>query len=1079
MRRKTIGLSLLLGLLLSIFIAGTSASTANAASNSVIRVKLSVGNKTSVSVFLDGNYSVKEDSSIKLERQLYTIKISNDKLYLYYGNSKVYSGSSITLIQQAATKDYNNFIWLNNYEYGYRSYLGNFEFAINNDNYINVINHVYLEDYLYGVVPYEMSDSWPIEALKSQAVAARNYAVKSMNSSASYDVVDTPANQVYKGYSSSNSNAIQAVNSTAKKILTFNSSVISTYYSASNGGWTDIPYHVWGGGYDMDYYVIGEDTYDANNSSSLYEGVFIPHSFSSTSDLTTADNVDGTPNTANLIKYIKQTIVSTGALSSYGVDSRDDFDLIGADNFNMYSYDSGGSENHSRMPKIGVNNCVDFTKLKGDFTVMVNGEEKVVEDLSLDLNYLDASNGTTTYQVFNSSSLRLFLTEEDTVGGKSGYWIYQKRYGHGVGMSQRGAQARANAGKSYSEILSFYYKNTTLSALSITKPTLASATTTDNTNSTVINVSSSLNIRNAASTSSTILGTVPNGARIEVMQLNVVNGWHSIMYGGSIAYVYADYVSFDTNNNSYTITAKTDNSAYGSVSGNGTYANGATVTLTATPISGYKFLYWQEDDITVSKDFSYSFTASKNRTVTAYFSKIGTPTLTVSTAKGYNSIQLNWTKVWGASGYHIYRSTSETSGYELIKTTAFLNFTNIGLTDNKTYYYKVRAYINTSSGKSYGGYSEVRSAKPLLIKKTTLTSVSSAGYNSIKLNWAKISGVSGYKIYRSTSKTSGYKLIKTTTSLSYTNTGLTNGKTYYYKVRACYNAASTYTYGSYSDIKSAKPLLGKTSLAAKATSYNSIKLSWNKIPEAKGYIIYRATSSGGTYSKVATVKNATSYTNTRVKTNKIYYYKVRAYRSTSSGNVYRTSNVVSAKAYLSKTSLTAKATSYNSIKLSWTKVPKATGYIIYRATSSGGTYSKVATVKNATSYTNTRVKTNKTYYYKIRTYVATSSGNIYRTSNIVSSKAYLSKTSLTAKATSYNSIKLSWTKVPKATGYIIYRATSSGGTYSKVATVKSSTSYTNTRVKTNKTYYYKIRTYVATSSGNIYRTSNIVSAKAS
>ena len=118
--------------------------------------------------------------------------------------------------------------------------------------HIDVINHVYLEYYLYGVVPYEMNDSWPIEALKAQAVAARTYASRYMGGGGSYDLVDTAANQVYKGYNASNTNAIRAVTETAKTVLKCDGALVQTFYTASNGGYVDIPQHLWSATADIE-----------------------------------------------------------------------------------------------------------------------------------------------------------------------------------------------------------------------------------------------------------------------------------------------------------------------------------------------------------------------------------------------------------------------------------------------------------------------------------------------------------------------------------------------------------------------------------------------------------------------------------------------------------------------------------------------------------------------------------------------------------------------------------------------------------------------------------------------------------
>ena len=128
-------------------------------------------------------------------------------------------------------------------------------------------------------------------------------------------------------------------------------------------------------------------------------------------------------------------------------------------------------------------------------------------------------------------------------------------------------------------------------------------------------------------------------------------------------------------------------------------------------------------------------------------------------------------------------------------------YTNTRLTTGKTYYYKVVAYRTVNGNKVYSEFSEVVSATPVPAKPTvTLTSTS----RKITVKWGKISGASGYEVYRATSKYGTYSLRKTVTSgstLTYTNTGLTTGKTYYYKVRAYRTVNGVKIYGDYSSVK--------------------------------------------------------------------------------------------------------------------------------------------------------------------------------------------------------------------------------------------------------------------------------------
>lgn len=179
-----------------------------------------------------------------------------------------------------------------------------------------------------------------------------------------------------------------------------------------------------------------------------------------------------------------------------------------------------------------------------------------------------------------------------------------------------------------------------------------------------------------------------------------------------------------------------------------------------------------------------------------------------ATPNSYNSIKLTWNKaVNGANGYAVYRSNSKDGKYTLRKTITSKNtieLTDTGLDTNTTYYYKVRAYRMIADQKKYGSYSEIVCAKPVL-SKTTITVSSKSKKATIK--WNKVLGASGYKVYSATSSNGTYSLKKTITSintLSYTNTNLVSGKTYYYKVRAYRNVNGKVVYGPYSAVKSKK-----------------------------------------------------------------------------------------------------------------------------------------------------------------------------------------------------------------------------------------------------------------------------------
>lgn len=122
-------------------------------------------------------------------------------------------------------------------------YRGNF-LIYNFGGTITLINDLYLEDYIKGVVPSEMPSKWNEEALKAQAIAARSYAVATKaagkHASKGFDLVDTTADQAYGGATAEKKSTSKAVDDTKGIVLVQDMKVIPTYYHASSGGQTKV-----------------------------------------------------------------------------------------------------------------------------------------------------------------------------------------------------------------------------------------------------------------------------------------------------------------------------------------------------------------------------------------------------------------------------------------------------------------------------------------------------------------------------------------------------------------------------------------------------------------------------------------------------------------------------------------------------------------------------------------------------------------------------------------------------------------------------------------------------------------------
>lgn len=188
-----------------------------------------------------------------------------------------------------------------------------------------------------------------------------------------------------------------------------------------------------------------------------------------------------------------------------------------------------------------------------------------------------------------------------------------------------------------------------------------------------------------------------------------------------------------------------------------------------------------------------------------------------ATAKDYQSIQLSWKGMSWAERYVIYRSTEPNGTYTKIgslkysdlNSTGFVNryFTDTGLDTGTTYYYKVRAAAPYGTSFRFSDYSAVASAKCIVAVPTGLALTAVKG--KITASWKKVAGAQGYQIWRSESKNGTYKRIYTVTSgatLSYADTTVKAGTTYYYKIRAYRKPNGTAVFSGYSALVSKKAI---------------------------------------------------------------------------------------------------------------------------------------------------------------------------------------------------------------------------------------------------------------------------------
>ncbi len=271
----------------------------------------------------------------------------------------------------------------------------------------------------------------------------------------------------------------------------------------------------------------------------------------------------------------------------------------------------------------------------------------------------------------------------------------------------------------------------------------------------------------------------------------------------------------------------------------------------------------------------------------------GPPSLNTPTA-GNGTVSLTWSAPASNGGapitdYAVYRSTSTGTEAFLAKTGGALSFSDSGLTNGMTYFYKVAAINSAGTGTLSSERSATPTAPPVPPGPPNLNLLT-AGNGTVSLTWSAPASNGGapitdYAVYRST--TSGAEVLVANTGgpLSFADTNLTNGTTYYYKVAAI-NSAGT---GTLSNERSATPATtpAAPSLNVPTAGNGSVGLTWSA-PASNGgasitnYAVFRSTTSGGE-SQIATTGGALSYTDNSVTNGLTYFYKVAAINSVGTG----------------------------------------------------------------------------------------------------------------------------------------------------------------------------------------------------
>lgn len=297
---------------------------------------------------------------------------------------------------------------------------------------------------------------------------------------------------------------------------------------------------------------------------------------------------------------------------------------------------------------------------------------------------------------------------------------------------------------------------------------------------------------------------------------------------------------------------------------------------------------------------------------------------------------------------------------------------------------------------------------------------------------------------------------------SYTCDGLSVNTKYNFRIRA-YNGAGDSGYSNEAvattlDISPDAP----SSLKAETLSKSRIKITWQDNSDNElGFKIERR-KSGGSYTQIAEVdEGVTSYTNSGLQESTGYYYRVRAYNTQGDSPYSNEAGATTGDLPDAPDDLELEVISSTSIRLTWEdNSDDETGFRIERRTS-GGDYTQIGTVgKNVTTITNSGLKNDTKYYYRVRAY--NTIGNSAYTDEVSAETGVIPKvpSALKAEAVSSSKIELTWKdNSNNETGFKIERRTS-GGSFKQIDRVgKNVTTYTDTGLSSDTRYYYRVRAY--------------------
>ncbi len=343
-------------------------------------------------------------------------------------------------------------------------------------------------------------------------------------------------------------------------------------------------------------------------------------------------------------------------------------------------------------------------------------------------------------------------------------------------------------------------------------------------------------------------------------------------------------------------------------------------------------------------------------------------------------ITLKWTAVEGANAYAIYYKPAWGSEYSLLGQSSGTTYSTTTPRMGTVYYYRIQAlYVVGGQQVSQGAQS--LSFPYIALGDVVIADPRGKDTSTIRLNWTPVAGATHYDVAMSLHDADDYKIVRTDLTGSLCDIrDISFNETYDFLVipKRKLNSGDVIT-----GLPSSNRMVGSPMETPSFTDYEwtetGLKLTWDAIPGAMGYVIYRRGFHETGYHKLMVSENtATTYIDTTMKPGEVYYYFVYSFRlaQPQGWRCFSLKGDIGMGVWLPKTTgLTAVSAQENSVRISWAATEGANKYDVYISTTPGGTPKANGRVSNAYGYHNSAVL-GRTYYYRVRPVRIFSNGDV-------------------------------------------------------------------------------------------------------